>query len=109
MLELSRPPHRDHGSGSFLGIETVSALTSRIRVVLEHDQRGCAGRMGRREQRPRRERAVDCAVVAASGLNPVRFDGGDISPRDGFPTPLASNAETHSLPGDYVAVTELGT
>jgi len=25
-----------------------------------------------------------CAVVAASGLNPVRFDGGDISPRDGL-------------------------
>jgi hypothetical protein len=32
------------------------------------------------------------AVVAASGLNPDRFDGGDISPC----TPLASKAETHS-------------
>jgi hypothetical protein len=25
-----------------------------------------------------------CAVIAASGLNPVRFDGGDISPPDGL-------------------------
>jgi hypothetical protein len=36
------------------------------------------------------------AVVAASGLNPVRLDGGDISPRDGSSTPTASKTETVS-------------
>jgi hypothetical protein len=45
------------------------------------------------------------AVVAASGLNPVRFGGGDISPRDGPPAPIASKTETHSSPGNYVTVT----
>ncbi|MGA8250779.1 MAG: hypothetical protein WB989_09035, partial [Mycobacterium sp.] len=44
------------------------------------------------------------AVVAASGLNPVRLDGGDISSRNG-PTPIASKTETHSLPDNYVTVT----
>jgi hypothetical protein len=43
---------------NFLGIEGVSAL-SPIRVALEDDQRGCAGRMCRREQPRRRDRAVD--------------------------------------------------
>jgi len=48
------------------------------------------------------------AVVAASGLNPVRLDGGDISPRDGSSTPTASKTETVSLPGNYVTVTFRG-
>ena len=39
-------------------IEPVGAFSQRIRVALEHDQRGCAGRMCRREQRRCRERAV---------------------------------------------------
>ena len=59
MLELPRAPHGDHGSEDFLGIEPISAFSHRIRVALEHDQRGGAGRMCCREQRRCRERAVD--------------------------------------------------
>ena len=59
MLELSRAPHGDHGSDELPRIEPVGAFSHRIRVALEHDQRGCAGRMCRREQRRCRERAVD--------------------------------------------------
>jgi hypothetical protein len=67
----------------------------------------------RREKRPLRDldqhifanHAEDAAV--GRGLNPVRFDGGDISPRDWPPTPTVTKTETHSLPGNYVTVTFL--
>ena len=59
MLELARAPHGDHGSDDFLASEPVGAFSQRIRVALEHDQRGGAGRMCCREQRRCRERAVD--------------------------------------------------
>jgi hypothetical protein len=59
MLPLPRAPHADEGSEGFLGIAPVRALGHRIRVALEHDERGGAGRMRCREQRRCRERAGD--------------------------------------------------
>jgi hypothetical protein len=58
MMELARPPHSDHGSVGFVAIEP-GALSRRIGVALERDQRGCARRMCCREQCCWRERAVD--------------------------------------------------
>jgi hypothetical protein len=55
MLPLPRAPHRRYRSDDFLAIGDAR----RVRVALKHDQCGCAGRMCRREQRPRRERAVE--------------------------------------------------
>ena len=46
-------------ASDFLGCEPIGAFSHRIRVALEHDQRGGAGRMCCREQRRCRERAVD--------------------------------------------------
>jgi len=57
MLELARAPHGDRGSIYLLGCGSRGEPSHRIRVALQHDQRGCARRMCRREQRPRRERA----------------------------------------------------
>jgi hypothetical protein len=57
MLHLPRAPHGDRGSSDLLGCGSLGALSHRIRVALEHDERGCARRMCCREQRPRRERA----------------------------------------------------
>ena len=59
MLQLPRPPHGDHRQRGLPRCEPIGAFSHRIRVALEHDQRGCAGRMCCREQRRRRERAVD--------------------------------------------------
>ena len=59
MLDLPRSPHGDHGIEEFLRTEPISVFSQQICVALEHDQRGCAGRMCCCEQRPRRERAVD--------------------------------------------------
>ena len=57
MLPLPRAPHADEGSEGFLGIAPIRALGHRIRVALEHDERGGAGRMSRCEQRRRSEGA----------------------------------------------------
>ena len=57
MQVLSRPPHGDHGGEDLLGRGTLGALGHRIRVALQHDQRGGAGWMCCREQRRCRERA----------------------------------------------------
>jgi hypothetical protein len=60
MLYLSRAPHSDRGSVPFLANEPIGALSPlshRIRVALEHDERGGARRMCRGEQRRCRERA----------------------------------------------------
>ena len=43
----------------FLGIGSIGAFSHRIRVALEHDQCGCAGRMCCREQRRWCQRADD--------------------------------------------------
>ena len=60
MLDLARAPHRDHGSERIpLKSSPSVRCSNRIRVALEHDQRGRARRMCRREQRRWRERAVD--------------------------------------------------
>src|ERR1700754_4518905 len=48
MLWLSCPPHADKRGAGFVSTECGS---TRIRVTLEHDQRGGARRMCRREQR----------------------------------------------------------
>jgi hypothetical protein len=50
MLELPGAPRRDHGSAGFFSIEPISAFEKRICVALEHDQRGGARRMCRRER-----------------------------------------------------------
>ena len=60
MVDLPGAPHGDYGSEEFLGIEVaaVSALSRRIRVALEYDERGGAGRICRREQCRCREPGV---------------------------------------------------
>jgi hypothetical protein len=61
LLELAGPPHGDHAGDGFLGVDPddpVATLGQRKRVAVEHDQRGCAGRMCRREQRRWHQRAA---------------------------------------------------
>ena len=55
MLDLPAAPHADHRGVNFVSNECGSA---RIRVTVEHDQRGGARRICRREQRRWRERGV---------------------------------------------------
>ena len=55
MLDLPAAPHADRSRLNFVLNECGSA---RICVTVEHDQRGGAGRMCRREQRRCRERGV---------------------------------------------------
>jgi hypothetical protein len=57
MLELAGPIHGSPGSDHLLDSCSISAFSHRIREALEHDKRGGAGRMCRREQRRWRERA----------------------------------------------------
>ena len=55
MLILPAAPHADQRSSGFVSNEWGA---TRIRETVEHDQRGGAGRMCRREQRRGRERGV---------------------------------------------------
>ena len=57
MLDLPSAPHGAQAGGDFLGIQPIGAGADGSRVALERDQRGGAGRMCRRKQRPRRDRA----------------------------------------------------
>jgi hypothetical protein len=59
MLELPGAPHGDIAREDFFRSEPISAFGLRIGVALEHDQRGGARRMCRREQCRCRERSVD--------------------------------------------------
>ena len=53
------PTWRTKAARASSGIEPISAFGKGIRVALQHDQRGGAGRMSRCEQRRWRECAVD--------------------------------------------------
>jgi hypothetical protein len=59
MFKLAGSPGGGTGSDDFLGIEPISAFPNRLCVTVEHDQRGGARRMCRREQRSGRERPVE--------------------------------------------------
>ena len=65
MFELPRPPHARPWQRGFPRGRPVGAFGKRIRVALEHDQRGGARRMCCREQRRWRERAVDATRTAS--------------------------------------------
>ena len=78
MLELSRPPHGDHRSEN--SSPTESVRVARICVAFEHDQRGCAGRMCCREQRRRRECAVDREENRFSAPEIVKHRGDAVGP-----------------------------
>ena len=68
MLVLTRPPCGDRAGDYLLGCGSLGALNHRIRVALQHDQRGCARRMCRREQRTRRDPRRPAASRTASRL-----------------------------------------
>ena len=77
MLNLPGAPHADKRGLNFVSNECGSA---RIRVTVEHDQRGGARRMCRREQRRWRERAVGREEDRLGTPEVVQYRGDAVGP-----------------------------
>ena len=80
MLVFPRSPHGDKASDNFLGIAPIRAFSKHIRVALERDQRGCAGRMRRCEQRRWRGPAVGCNENRLATPEIVEHRGNAVGP-----------------------------
>ena len=80
MLQLPSPPHAGDTSSLILGRDSVRTFSHRIRVTLEHDQRGCAGRMCRCKKRRRGERTVDRNEDCFATLEIVQHCGNAVGP-----------------------------
>ena len=113
MLVFARSPHGDHGIEEFLR-DQPSDVQTRIRVDLQHDQRGGAGRMCRCEQRRRRKRAVDrdehrlriprsssTAVMLSAHCSKV----GSAPAAAGSEAPVPGKSKKISRPSDVIAST----
>ena len=114
MLGLPRAPHGDHGGDDFLADRPVGAFSHRIRVTLQHDQRGGAGRMCRREQRPCRERAGVREEDRFTTPEIVEHRGDAVGPLlqgrqrarpDGIGAPVPGWSKKISRPSDVIAST----
>lgn len=76
----ARAPDGDHGGDDLLGCGSLGALSHRIRIALEHDQRGGAGWMCRREQGTRRDRAVHRQEDSLATAEIVEHRGDAVGP-----------------------------
>ena len=107
MMELPRTPHGD----GFLGV-MPRAFSKRMREALEHDQRGCAGRMCRCEQRPcatrrslatrtasRLPRSSNTAVMLSAHGSKVGSAPGET----GSDAPMPGWSKKMSRPSDVIA------
>jgi hypothetical protein len=113
MLELASPPHGDHRSEGFLSNQFCAIC--RIRVALEHHQRGCAGRMCCREERRRCECAVNREEDRFTAPEIVKHRGDAVGPllqgrqrarRDRIRRPVPGWSKKINRPNDVIASTQ---
>ena len=77
MYKFARPPHADRRSLNFVSNDWGP---TRICETVEHDQRGGAGRMCRREERSGRERGVRCDEYRFATPEGVEHRGDAVGP-----------------------------
>ena len=111
MLEVPAAPHADKRGVNFVSNECGSA---RIRVTVEHDQRGGARRMCRREQCPGRERDARRDDNRFATPEVVEHRGDAVGPllqgrqrarRDRIRRPVPGWSKKMSRPSDVIAST----
>ena len=108
MRSLPRAPRGGRGSSELLGCGSLGAFRKRIRIALEHDQRGCAGWICGCEQRRFRNvpsiatrtasplpRSSSTAVMLSARSSKVCVAGSD--------TPVPSWSKKTRRPSDVIA------